>query len=170
MNTKLILLMLHFSSITSFKNSPRRYLQTVTSPLFSTPIPTPTPTITPTTPISDVWQLDCYSRPVLQNKKKLWEVLITDTTGNLRVCVPLISSKVNSRELRKVVIDAMSTHSNRITSNNQSVKSIKFFRGAMFNMISIALNDLDGIVAKPSRSTYQLYDWLNEREENVYPR
>ena len=86
------------------------------------------------------------------------------------MCVPLISSKVNSRELRKVVIDAMSTHSNRITSNNQSVKSIKFFRGAMFNMISIALNDLDGIVAKPSRSTYQLYDWLNEREENVYPR
>jgi len=51
------------------------------------------------------------------------------------------------------------------------VREIKFFRGAMFNMISIALSDLPGgVLAVPSRSTYALYEWIEEREREVYPK
>jgi hypothetical protein len=33
-------------------------------------------------PLSTEWELDCYSRPVvLSDGKKLWEVLLTDSTG-----------------------------------------------------------------------------------------
>ena len=44
--------------------------------------------------VSNEWELDCYSRPVLvDGKKKLWEVLVTDSTGNMRICRSLPSNK-----------------------------------------------------------------------------
>ena len=43
--------------------------------------------------VTDDWELDCYSRPVLVGGKKLWEILITDSSGNLRVCRSLPSNK-----------------------------------------------------------------------------
>lgn len=46
--------------------------------------------------------------------------------------------------------------------------TIRFFRGAMFNMINIALTDLD-IVGRPSRCTYAIAQWLEERHRDVYP-
>ena len=39
------------------------------------------------------WELDCYSRPVLQNKKKLWELLICDNTGALRIVQSIPANK-----------------------------------------------------------------------------
>lgn len=42
---------------------------------------------------SDEWELDCYSRPVMVGGKKLWEVLITDSTGSFRLCETLPSNK-----------------------------------------------------------------------------
>jgi len=40
------------------------------------------------------WELDCYSRPVVMvDGKKLWEVLVTDSTGTMRVCEALPSNK-----------------------------------------------------------------------------
>lgn len=112
--------------------------------------------------ISSDWELDCYSRPVLVDGKKLWEVLITDSTGTLRICESLPSNRVNSRELRRVVEDAM---------ENSDVKpsTIRFFRGAMFNMINIALSEIE-VVARPSRCTFALASWLEERNRDVYPQ
>jgi hypothetical protein len=46
---------------------------------------------------------------------------------------------------------------------------IRFFRGAMFNMISIALQDLP-VTSKPSRCTFTLSSWLEERHESIYPQ
>lgn len=43
--------------------------------------------------VTEDWELDCYSRPVLVGGKKLWEILITDSSGNLRVCRSLPSNK-----------------------------------------------------------------------------
>jgi len=108
------------------------------------------------------WELDCYSRPVMIGGKKLWEVLITDATGSFRLCETLPSNKVNSRELRRVVDDAI---------DNAEVKpnTIRFFRGAMFNMINIALSELD-VVSKPSRCTFSLAQWIEERNRDVYPQ
>mmetsp|Transcript_27958 Transcript_27958/g.59622 ORF Transcript_27958/g.59622 Transcript_27958/m.59622 type:complete len:165 (-) Transcript_27958:832-1326(-) len=79
--------------------------------------------------VTDEWELDCYSRPVLvDGKKKLWEILVTDSSGSMRVCRALPSNKVNSREVRRVVEEII---------NGSDVKpcTIRFFRGAMFNMV-----------------------------------
>lgn len=47
-------------------------------------------------------------------------------------------------------------------------QTIRFFRGAMFNMINIALSEVE-VVAKPSRCTFALASWLEERHREVYP-
>lgn len=114
-----------------------------------------------TLPMSNDWELDCYSRPVLVDGKKLWEVLITDATGQFRVCEALPSNRVNSRELRRVIEDA-------IEDAEVKPNTIRFFRGAMFNMINIALSEVE-VVARPSRCTFALASWLEERNRDVYP-
>lgn len=113
------------------------------------------------TPSPD-WELDCYSRPVLVDGKKLWEVLITDASGSFRVCESLPSNRVNSREVRRIV---------ETTIEESEVKptTIRFFRGAMFNMINIALSEID-LVSRPSRCTFTLAAWLQERHRDVYPK
>jgi hypothetical protein len=46
---------------------------------------------------------------------------------------------------------------------------VRFFRNAMFNMVNIALGELD-VVVRPCRTTYSLYAWLEERERDIYPQ
>ncbi len=115
------------------------------------------------TPTED-WELDCYSRPVVTvGGKKLWEVLVTDSSGSFRFCKTLPSNQVNSKVLRQTVEDL-------IEDPNIDTKpsTIRFFRGAMFNMINIALSELD-VVGRPSRSTNSIAGWLEERHRDVYP-
>ena len=110
------------------------------------------------------WELDCYSRPVVNvGGKKLWEVLITDSSGSFRFCKTLPSNMVNSKVLRQTVEDL-------IEDPNIDTKpsTIRFFRGAMFNMINIALSELD-VVGRPSRCTNSIAGWLEERHRDVYP-
>eukprot|EP01041_Mallomonas_annulata_P007960 gene7960-16295_t len=112
--------------------------------------------------VSEEWELDCYSRPVLgEDGKKLWEVMLTDSTGSFRYIKSLPSNLVNSRTLRKIVEEVMETAPVR-------PRIIRFFRNQMFNMITIALSTLD-IEVKPSRRTHSLFMWLSEREKSVYP-
>ena len=109
------------------------------------------------------WELDCYSRPVVgAGGKKLWEVLITDSSGSFRFLKTLPSNQVNSKELRKTVEDLME-------ESDVQPNTIRFFRGAMFNMINIALADLD-VVGRPSRCTNSVAQWLEERHRDVYPK
>jgi hypothetical protein len=112
---------------------------------------------------STTWELDFYSRPVQgADGKKLWELLVTDDARCFRHVEAVPSNCVNSRELRsrvqRLIDDAEVPPSN-----------IRFFRSQMKNMISIALNELPGVSCKASRVTYALYDWLEERERDVYP-
>jgi len=112
--------------------------------------------------LSNEWELDCYSRPVMgDDGKKLWEVLITDSKGSFRYLKTLSSNLVNSRNLRKIVEELMEEAPVRPTV-------IRFFRNQMFNMITIALSTLD-IEVKPSRRVHNLLMWLDEREKTVYP-
>jgi hypothetical protein len=112
-------------------------------------------------PPSTEWELDCYSRPVMVGGKKLWEVLLTDSTGSFRYYQTLPSNQVNSKELRRVVEKV-------IDESEVKPQTIRFFRGAMFNMIQIALSEVE-VVAKPSRCTFELASWLEERHRDVYP-
>lgn len=115
--------------------------------------------------LTDAWELDCYSRPVVgRDGKKLWELLVCDSSGAFRHVEPIPANKVNSREVRKRVEQL-------IEDAEVRPRTIRFFRRAMFNMLNIAMDNLgSGIKVKPSRSTYTLYQWLEEREALVYPK
>jgi RNA-binding protein Tab2/Atab2 len=116
---------------------------------------------------TDEWELDCYSRPVLVAGKKLWEVLVTDSNSSFRYRCTLPSSQVNSKRVREIVEQLIETLS---TTDLQRPTVIRFFRGAMYNMLSIALNGLEeDVTARASRCTYALADWLQERHAKVYP-
>jgi RNA-binding protein Tab2/Atab2 len=116
---------------------------------------------------SDEWELDCYSRPVVLEGKKLWEVLITDSTGSFRYIKTLPSNQVNSKQLRATVESVMEDYVD--TNDLKAPTLIRFFRGAMFNMINIALSDID-VSRRPSRCTFALAQWLEERHREVYPK
>ena len=110
---------------------------------------------------TDEWELDCYSRPVVQNGKKLWEILVTDSAGSFRYRQELPSNQVNSKTVRQVV-------DNLMEMAEVKPNIIRFFRGAMFNMLNIALSEL-AVTTRPSRCTLALATWLEERHTNVYP-
>ena len=120
------------------------------------------PNVVPT----DEWEMDCYSRPVVMkddNNKKLWQILITDSIGSFRYIHRLPSNQVNSKTVRQVV-------DNFIDSRNVKPNTIRFFRGAMFNMIQIALSEIPNVTSKPSRCTFALASWLEELYADVYPK
>jgi RNA-binding protein Tab2/Atab2 len=115
---------------------------------------------------SDQWEMDCYSRPVLVpgTNKKLWEVLVTDSTQSFQYIRTLPSNQVNSKTLRSIMEQLMDV------DDLLKPSIIRFFRASMLNMISIALTDLPaGVVGKPSRCTAALARWLQQRHEQVYP-
>jgi hypothetical protein len=118
-----------------------------------------------------IWELDFYSRPVLdENKKKLWEVLICESSSTIarspeslfRFAQYCPSSTVNSLWLREAIEAA-------IAKSGASPSKIRFFRRQMNNMIAKACEDA-GIPASPSRRTYDLDQWILERSQNFYPQ
>lgn len=112
--------------------------------------------------ISDEWEVDCYSRPVVTvDGKKLWELLVTDSNGDFKYLKTIPSNLVNSRNLRSIIEELMETSPVR-------PKLIRFFRTQMLNMLTIALSTLE-VDVKPSRRTHNLLMWLKDRETNVYP-
>ena len=117
-----------------------------------------------------IWELDFYSRPILdENKKKLWEVLICESPTRIERSLDSLfkysqycsNQTVNSIWLREAIEKA-------VQSAEAPPKKIRFFRRQMNNMITKACNET-GIIAAPSRRTYVLNQWLDERMREVYP-
>jgi hypothetical protein len=116
-----------------------------------------------------IWELDFYSRPILdEEKKKLWEVLICETPTNIdrpdsvfKYSEFCSSKNVNSLWLRQAIDKA-------IAQAGEAPKKIRFFRRQMNNMIVKACEDA-GIPPAPSRRTYTLNHWLAERQNDFYP-
>jgi len=118
-----------------------------------------------------IWELDFYSRPIRdENNKKLWEVLICESplqveateTELFRYHKFCSAKNVNSIFLQEALNEA-------IEKAGTTPKKIRFFRRQMNNMITKACDDLE-ITALPSRRTYALNKWLQERLEQVYPQ
>jgi RNA-binding protein Tab2/Atab2 len=118
-----------------------------------------------------VWELDFYSRPVLDEEgKKLWEVLICESPNTIerspetlfRYAQYCSSQTVNSLWLKEAIEQA-------IAKSGTTPKKIRFFRRQMNNMIVKACEDI-GVNPVPSRRTYALNQWLSERIINVYPQ
>lgn len=117
-----------------------------------------------------IWELDYYSRPILDDeKKKLWEVLICETLTEIdqkpetlfRYSEFCSNQTVNSLWLREAIEKA-------IAQTGETPKKIRFFRRQMNNMILKACEELN-IIAAPSRRTYTLSTWIDERNKTFYP-
>ena len=121
--------------------------------------------------MGSIWELDYYSRPILdENQKKVWEVLICETPLDIRTNTDSLfryakycsSKTVNSVWLRTALEEA-------IEKADITPVKIRFFRRQMNNMITKACKDI-GIPAFPSRRTLLLNQWLQQRMEEVYPQ
>ena len=117
-----------------------------------------------------VWELDFYSRPVLdENGKKLWEVLICESPNDIERSPDSLfkyaqycpASSVNSLWLREAIEKA-------IAQAKTPPKKIRFFRRQMNNMILKACEDA-GVTPLPSRRTYALKQWIESRIKDFYP-
>ncbi|WP_017662812.1 Tab2/Atab2 family RNA-binding protein [Baaleninema simplex] len=118
-----------------------------------------------------VWEIDFYSRPIVdENKKKRWELLVCESPlttvrsrdSLFRFARYCPSDTVNSAWLAETLTQAMEEAPEPPTK-------IRFFRRQMNNLIVKAAKDL-GIDASISRRTVALYQWLEERLETVYPQ
>lgn len=117
-----------------------------------------------------VWELDFYSRPLLnEEKKKLWEVVVCESPLEScrdaeslfrfsKFCPP---TEVNSIWLRNAIEEA-------IAVAPAPPSKIRFFRRQMNNMITKACKDI-GLTALPSRRTIALNHWLEKRMQEFYP-
>lgn len=120
---------------------------------------------------STIWELDFYSRPILdENGKKLWEVLICESPNDIERSPDTLfkyaeycsSKTVNSIRLKEAIEKAIAEAPN-------PPQKIRFFRRQMNNMIVKACEDA-GLAAIPSRRTYALQQWIEQRMKEVYPQ
>ena len=118
-----------------------------------------------------VWELDFYSRPVLDERnKKRWEVLICEGLQSVdddpeelfRYSKYVSNSEVNSETLQAALEEALAQ------SGTQPTK-VRYFRYQMQNMIKRACEE-SGLLPYPSRRTLALQQWLEDRHKNVYPK
>ncbi len=117
-----------------------------------------------------IWELDFYSRPLLdENNKKIWEVLVCESPLSVdrepdtlfRYAEFCSSAEVNSVRLKGVLAAA-------IAQAPAPPDKIRFFRQAMNNMITKACKEL-GIESQLSQRTFALNQWLQQRQQDVYP-
>ena len=120
--------------------------------------------------MATIWELDFYSRPILdEREKKKWELLICESPMNVgdradslfRYSQFCPSTTVNSLWLAGAIKEAIATAPKR-------PEKIRFFRRQMANMITKACEELDIPVAS-SRRTLALSLWLEERMQDFYP-
>ena len=118
------------------------------------------------------WELDFYSRPIIEaNGKKRWEVIISSTknfkTEDIflwnKICP---ANEVNSVWLTKALNEAL---------NDANIKGwakpskIRFWRSSMKSIIKKSLEAI-GIEALISRRTYELLDRIEFLEKEIYPK
>jgi|LakMenEpi03Aug12_release.lakeMendotaPanAssembly.Ray.scaffolds.fasta_scaffold293500_2 hypothetical protein len=132
-------------------------------------IPTAIPTAT--SGGSPDWELDFYSRPILEpDGKKRWELLICDSpeaaaaSEPFRWVRPCPASSVNSVWLREALEGALAEAEHRGLGRPRRLRT---WRAAMRTMVQRAAEGL-GLELVPSRRCYALRDWLMERESQVY--
>ncbi|MBM5796720.1 MAG: DUF1092 family protein [Cyanobacteria bacterium K_Offshore_0m_m2_072] len=118
------------------------------------------------------WELDYYSRPIVEDDgKKCWELLICSTPapGELEPAFqwvqPCAAGSVNSIWLREALETAMAAAENQGLGRP---RRLRCWRGAMRTMVQRAAEGL-GLELIPSRRCYALVSWLQERERTVYP-
>ena len=118
------------------------------------------------------WELDYYSRPILEpDGKKRWELLICSTPCDqnpepaFRWVQACPAASVNSIWLREALEAAL------VEADQQGLgrpRRLRCWRAAMRTMVQRAAEGL-GMELVPSRRCYSLVNWLQQREREVYP-
>ncbi len=123
-------------------------------------------------PSASDWELDYYSRPILEaDGKKRWELLICSTPQNgepepaFRWVQTCPAASVNSIWLREALEQAITQAESQGLSRP---RRLRCWRGAMRTMVQRAAEAL-GIELIASRRCYALRNWLQQREQAVYP-
>lgn len=114
--------------------------------------------------LSDVleWELDFCSRPLLDERgKRVWELLVCDSSRRLQFAEYFPSNRINSATLKEALIRVMDT------LGAPKPQKIRFFRAQMQTIISKACTELD-VQPVPSQRCVTLLRWLDERYEAVY--
>jgi hypothetical protein len=118
------------------------------------------------------WELDFYSRPVLDpDGKKRWELLICstpvfgDAEAGFRWVKICPATSVNSIWLQEALLEALRTAADQ---GFGAPRRLRCWRGSMRTMVERAAL-ATGLELVPSRRCYALLEWLRERELEVYP-
>ena len=119
------------------------------------------------------WELDFYSRPILESDgRKRWELLVTatpDPEANgepFRFAKRCPSGEVNSLWLASALREAREA---ALEAGLVAPRRLRCWRSSMRTMVQRAAAELD-LEMIASRRTYALLDWLQQREQEVYPQ
>ena len=119
------------------------------------------------------WELDFYSRPILDaDGRKRWELLITTTPSSedgdtpFRFSKVCPSSEVNSIWLNTALSEA---REHALQEGYGAPVRLRCWRSSMRTMVQRAATEQD-IEVISSRRTFALLDWLEQREREVYPK
>jgi len=110
---------------------------------------------------AEIWEMDFYSRPVLDvNGKKVWELLVCDryrTKEYSKFCpAQMVNSEWIASQLQEIV-----------AKWGVTPQKIRFYRPTMHNMLNRGCK-LAQLTPLPSRRLYALPQWLAERMTTVY--
>ncbi len=120
--------------------------------------------------ISD-WELDFYSRPIIEKDgKKRWELIISSSknfnTEDIflwnKICP---ANEVNSIWLTKALKEALNDAERKGWAKPSK---IRFWRASMKSIITKSIENFE-IEALVSRRTYELFDRIEFLEQEVYP-
>jgi hypothetical protein len=119
------------------------------------------------------WEIDFYSRPILEaDGRKRWELLICSTPATDAATIPFRwhrdcpADSVNSIWLREAIENALAAAADQ---GIPPPRRLRTWRGSMRAMVQRASDGL-GMELVASRRCYALRDWLRQREIEVYPR
>ncbi len=123
-------------------------------------------------PIQADWELDYYSRPVVEpDGKKRWELLICSSQGlepsqaRFRWVLRCPAASVNSVWLRDALGEALAAAAEQ---GFAPPRRIRCWRTSMRTMVQRAAESL-ALEVVSSRRCYGLIEWLLERQRDVYP-
>ncbi|XP_068648789.1 protein TAB2 homolog, chloroplastic [Aristolochia californica] len=110
------------------------------------------------------WELDFCSRPILDIRgKKIWELVVCDSTLSLQYTKCFPNNVINSITLKDAFVSICDTLDVPLP------EKIRFFRSQMQTIITKACTEL-GIKPVPSKRCLAMLLWLEERYETVYTR
>ncbi len=117
------------------------------------------------------WEVDFFSRPIIEiDGKKRWELLISSTQDfsgekTFRWEKKCPSNEVNSIWLSQSLQEALNEAQKQ---GWELPKKVRCWRTSMKTMIKRAAEKV-GLEVLESRRTFSLFEWLEQREKDVYP-